>query len=234
MCINWSIRHFCQLVHLKKYRYRNNLENGRKTVSFLFNWYLQQPCKLENTDLTLCVHVGLTGVLRGKRAQINLMNWPKGLVHVGHHHIMVINILQESPLELLFSFAPSCQIQEEGFFFFFLTTVHLGAVKAANYCHHCPWKCITPHPRAHSIKETEGVINRRPLTFIQRKNRQNKSRMRRLSLVHVPNFIIDVPPQARWWNLNRTFLYLWLKIEPLFIIVIPAMWIIKAQFAVLQ
>lgn len=80
----------------------------------------------------------------------------------------------ESPLRLLFPFAPSCQIQEERFFFF-LTTVHLGAAKAANYCHHCPWKCITPHLRAHSIKETEGVINRRPLTFIQRKNRQNKS-----------------------------------------------------------
>lgn len=104
----------------------------------------------------------------------------------------------ESPFELLFSFAPSCQIQEEEFYFF-LTTVHLGAVKAANYCHHCPWKCITPHLRAHSIKETEGAINRWPPTFIQRKNHQNKSWMRPLSLFHVPNFITDISPQALWW-----------------------------------
>lgn len=41
-------------------------------------------------------------------------------------------------------------------------------MKVANYCHHCPWKCITPHLRAHSIKETEGAINRWLLTLIHR------------------------------------------------------------------
>lgn len=144
----------------------------------------------------------LTGVLRGTRAQINLMNWLKGLVHVRHHHIMVFNILPGKPLRA-FIFIRSKLSNSRGEIFFFLTTVHLGAVKAANYCHHCPWKCITPHLRAHSIKETEGVINRWPLTFIQRKNRQNKSWMRRLSLFHVPDFIIDVPPQARWCYLGN-------------------------------
>lgn len=45
-------------------------------------------------------------------------------------------------------------------------------MKVANYCHHCPWKCITPHLRAHSIKETEGAINRWLLTSTHRKQKK--------------------------------------------------------------
>lgn len=148
---------------------------------------LKQPYKLKYNSMTVGVHVGLTGVLRGKRAQINLMNWPKGLVHIRHHHIMLINILPGKPLTAFIFICSKLSNSRGGIFFFFLTTVHLGAVKAANYCHHCPWKCITPHLRAHSIKETEGAINRWPPTFIERKNHQNKSWMRRLSRSHVAN-----------------------------------------------
>lgn len=158
---------------------------------------------------------GADRVPRGRRAQINLMNWPKGLVHIHHHHIMLINILPGKPLRAFIFIRSKLSDSRAGtFFFIFLTTVHLGAVKAANYCHHCPWKCITPHLRAHSIKETEGAINRWPPTFIQRKTHPNKSWMRRLSRFHVKNFITDIPPQARWWylwNLNMTFLYFWLN-----------------------
>lgn len=169
-----------------------------KLIFFPIKMALKQPYKLKYNSMIVGVHAGLTGVLRGKRAQINLMNWPKGLVHIRHHHIMLINILPGKPLTAFIFIRSKLSNSRGGIFFFFLTTVHLGAVKAANYCHHCPWKCITPHLRAHSIKETEGAINRWPPTFIERKNHPNKSWMRRLSRFHVANVLTGVSPQAQW------------------------------------
>lgn len=100
------------------------------------------------------------------RSQISVMIWPRDRVHSQLHNIILINLLTEKPSEPLFSFALNCQIQVGRFFQDF---VHFSEVKVANYCHHCPWKCITPHLRAHSIKETEGVINRQLLTLFHRK-----------------------------------------------------------------
>lgn len=66
--------------------------------------------------------VGLTGVLRGRRAQINLMNWPKGPVHIRHHHITVINILPGKPLRA-FIFIRSKLSNSRGGFFFKLLSI---------------------------------------------------------------------------------------------------------------
>lgn len=51
-------------------------------------------------------------------------------------------------------------------------------------------------------KRLKGAINRRPLTFIQCKNLQNKSWMRHLSAFDVANFTADTPPEAPLWYLG--------------------------------
>lgn len=124
-------------------------------------WALKIENRITWTAVTL-----VSPVLWVNRSQISFGIWPEDHVYSHHHNIIVINMLPGKPSEPLFSFALNCQIWSGEIFF---RTVNFGVVKVANYCHHCPWKCITPHLRAHSIKETEGAINRWLLTLIHRK-----------------------------------------------------------------
>lgn len=106
--------------------------------------------------------------LTNHRSQINLMIWPGDHVHSQLHNITVINSSRGKPLR---GFIFICTELSDLSGDIFQDFVHFGEVKVANYCHHCPWKCITPHLRAHSIKETEGAINRWLLTSTRRKKK---------------------------------------------------------------
>lgn len=146
-------RHFCQFVYFEKYRYRNNLEHYRKTVFFPpIKMVLKQPYKLKYNSMIAGVHVGLTGVLRGKRAQINLMNWPKGLVHIRHHHIMLINILPGKPLTA-FIFIRSKLSNSRGGIFFFFDYCPFGCSEGSQLLSSLPLKMHYASP--------EGSLNQR-------------------------------------------------------------------------
>lgn len=120
---------------------------NRTTVSLL-KWH-QGGHKNENT-LT-CWSVGLTGLLRVKRAQIKLMNWPKGPVHIRHHHITLINILPGKPLRAFIFIRSKLSNSRGGFFF--LNYCPFGCSEGSQLSSSLPLKMHYASP--------EGSLNQR-------------------------------------------------------------------------
>lgn len=126
----------------------NGISSGALQHSCFF---IKKVSKLPSKLKYIHVIVGGTDrVLRGKRAQINLMNWPKGPVHIRHHHITVINILPVKPLRA-FIFVRSKLSNSRGGFFL-------------NYC---PFGCsegsqlLSSLPLKMHYASPEGSLNQR-------------------------------------------------------------------------